>query len=131
VYAYRDVDVEAGLTYTYRLASYLDGREREVHRGSATVPAEALALSQNVPNPFNPTTTIRFTLPERAGVTLQVYDVSGALVRQLAEGEYGAGPHEVQWNGRDRGGNAVGSGVYFYRLITGNRTLTRKMVLLK
>jgi M6 family metalloprotease-like protein len=131
VYRYRDTAVEPGTTYDYLLASYLGGEERELHQGSATVPAQALALSQNVPNPFNPTTTIRFTLPERAAVLLSVYDVSGALVRELANGEYGAGPHDVEWNGRDDRGNAVGSGVYFYRLITDKRTLTRKMTLLK
>ena len=86
VYTYRDTAVEPGGSYEYRLVSLLDDRERELHRGSASVPRGVLSLEQNVPNPFNPTTSIRFTLPERAELSLQVYDITGALVRELASG---------------------------------------------
>jgi M6 family metalloprotease-like protein len=131
IYTYRDSDVEPGTTYHYLLTSFLAGEEHELHRGSAMVPAGELRLAQNVPNPFNPTTSIRFYLPQRSRVALQVYDITGALVRELASGAYDAGPHDIQWDGRDGSGTAVGSGVYFYRLITAGHTLTRKMVLLK
>jgi hypothetical protein len=131
MYAYTDADVEAGGTYYYRLVSYRDGDERELHRASATVPGVSFRLAQNIPNPFNPTTTIAFSLPERSDVVLNIYHVSGALVRTLAEGSFGAGPHDVQWNGRDNSGNPVSSGVYLYRLRAGKQSLTRKMVLLK
>jgi hypothetical protein len=131
VYAYTDTDVEPGRTYHYLLVSYQNGEERELHRASATVPGSQFSLSQNIPNPFNPTTSIAFSLPERGDISLKIYDVSGALVRTLAEGSFDPGPHDVQWNGRDNAGNSVSSGVYLYRLTTGKQSMTRKMVLLK
>jgi len=92
---------------------------------------EGYALYQNVPNPFNPITTIRFDLPRRGHVNLSVYDVKGGLVAVLAERELGAGRIEITWDGKDGGGRAVTSGVYFYRLETGSFVSTRKMVLLR
>jgi C1A family cysteine protease len=83
------------------------------------------------PNPFNPTTTISFTLPSDGPVHLAVYDVRGRLVATLAEGEHEAGEHGLTWHGRDARGIEVGSGVYFLRLEAGGTTATRKMVLVK
>lgn len=91
----------------------------------------ALVLYQNVPNPFNPATTISYTLPEAAFVTLSIYSVVGKLVRTLESENKSPGTHTVVWNGRDRAGTVLSSGVYFYRLQAGDRTLTRKMLLLK
>lgn len=91
----------------------------------------ATVLSQNHPNPFNPSTSIRFELKKDADVTLAVYDASGAFVTTLARGQYTRGAHDVNWNGTDAKGTRVGSGVYFYRLEAAGTTLTRKMVLLK
>ena len=90
-----------------------------------------LTLQQNYPNPFNPTTTIAFSLPEKTRVTLAVYDVNGRLVTTLVEAELDAGFKEYRWDGKDSRMRPVGSGVYFCRLDTGNRTLVEKMVLLK
>lgn len=92
---------------------------------------QGLVLAQNFPNPFNPTTTISFSLDVAADVELAVYDVRGGFVRTLAQGRRDAGPHEIQWDGRDANGNSVATGVYLYRLTTPSTTLTRKMVLLK
>ena len=89
------------------------------------------ALGQNRPNPFNPETTIRYTLAERANVQLTVYDVAGRKVRTLVDESRAAGPHEAFWDGRSDNGQSVATGVYFYRLVTGNFSQTRKMVLLK
>ncbi len=89
------------------------------------------ALEQNSPNPFNPNTTIRFTLPERSTVDLTIYDVGGRRVVTLVRQTKTAGRHSVDWNGRDNRGDEVSSGVYFYRLSAGSKTQTRKMVLLK
>lgn len=131
-YTYVDGDVEPGRTYYYRLESRLaDGDVRELHRGSATIPARELTMSQNYPNPFNPSTSISFYLPERSKLSLDVFDVSGRLVRRIASGVFSAGPHQVSWNGTDSGGNTVGSGVYVYRLTSGKRTISKKMILLK
>ncbi len=83
-------------------------------------------LSQNFPNPFNPNTTITFTLPQSCQVTLKVYSVTGAEVATLIEGDFPAGMHSADWNA---GENATG--VYFYKLQTSGFTETRKMLLLR
>jgi endonuclease I len=93
-------------------------------------PGVAFRLHQNVPNPFRPTTTIRFDLPARAAVTLRIYDVAGRLVRSLVVGSpMDAGRHEAVWNGRSESGRAVGAGLYFCRLEAGSLSQTRRMVL--
>jgi len=88
-------------------------------------------LGPNYPNPFNPRTRIDFLLPEPAQVELYVYDLLGRRVTSLLEGQCPAGLHSVEWDGTDRYGRRVASGVYFYRLSTPGVTETRKMVLLK
>jgi hypothetical protein len=91
----------------------------------------ALTLSQNTPNPFNPTTTIEYMLPEAGPVELAVYDARGRRVATLVSGTQPLGLNHAAWNGRDAAGVEVSSGVYFYRLRANGRTLTRKMVLVK
>jgi hypothetical protein len=88
-------------------------------------------LAQNVPNPFNPVTSIRFTLASSEHVTLAIYDAAGAHVRTLVDGNRPAGEQSVEWDGRDGRGHAMSSGVYFYRLTTAGKTESRKMTLLK
>ena len=94
-------------------------------------PVPIMQLLQNHPNPFNPSTSIRFELKQNANVTLSVYDAAGAFVSTIAAGPFARGPHDVIWNGTNSQGARVGSGVYFYRLQSSGKTLTRKMVLLK
>ncbi len=89
------------------------------------------ALEQNFPNPFNPTTHIAFTLPQRANLTLTIYNVLGQEIRELAQGEFPAGKHQVLWDGANNNGASVASGIYFYRLKTDAFAETRKMTLLK
>jgi hypothetical protein len=129
-----DTTVEEGTTYVYRL----EGETGLVHEtGSVYVPVRSASLGQNYPNPFNPSTTIEYRLPEagpgggKTRVSLVVYDVRGARVRVLVGGEQGAGKHVVEWDGRNDAGEAVGSGVYFYRMTTAGYSDVRKMVLLK
>ncbi len=89
-------------------------------------------LEQNFPNPFNPTTTIRFKLPIRDRVSLRIYDMLGREVRTLVDHqEYPAGPSQVVWDGKANGGQPVSSGTYFYSLIYGNFKKTMKMSLVK
>jgi hypothetical protein len=83
------------------------------------------ALMQNFPNPFNPTTTIRYDLPRATKVSLKVYDVLGREILSLVQGDWEAGYHQVQWNAN------VASGIYFYRLQTEEFVETKKMILLK
>ncbi len=94
-------------------------------------PAAVTRLAQNVPNPFNPSTTIRFSLATRGAARVAVFDANGSLVRTLLDETRAAGDNEVHWDGRDARGKAVASGVYFYRLTTGSVVESKKMVLLK
>jgi hypothetical protein len=88
-------------------------------------------LQQNHPNPFNPSTTITYTLNERATTAVVIYDAAGSLVVRLDAGEHDAGTRSVNWNGRDASGRPMASGVYFYRLEGVAGLAARKMVLLK
>ncbi|UCF06854.1 MAG: PQQ-binding-like beta-propeller repeat protein [bacterium] len=92
---------------------------------------KAFALHQNVPNPFNPTTTIRFDLPHSVHVKLCIYNVKGELIASLVNQHMTEGHKKVSWSAKDNRGLAVTSGIYFYRLVAGDFVQTRKMVLLK
>ncbi|MCF7792649.1 MAG: C10 family peptidase [Candidatus Cloacimonetes bacterium] len=89
-------------------------------------------LGNNYPNPFNPTTTINYSLAEDSFVELEIYNVKGQLVKTLVANEQTAGQHSVEWNGKDNLEKDVSSGIYFYKMRAGGRyTSTRKMILLK
>jgi len=90
-----------------------------------------VTLLGNHPNPFNPSTSIRFSLPTQQNVDLRVYSARGRLVRSLLHGVQPAGLHHAAWGGRDDRGQSVASGVYFYRLETDEGNFTGKMVLTK
>jgi hypothetical protein len=100
--------------------------------GIAPLPAAwRLSLAQNVPNPFSPLTRIAYTLPCETRATLEVYDISGRLVRRLVDRELPPGEHAAEWDGRTADGQETASGIYFYRLWADDREITRKMVLLR
>ena len=86
-------------------------------------------LDQNFPNPFNPTTAIRYQLAEMADVQLTVYNMLGQQVQVLVQHAQPAGVHLVEWDGRNASGQLAGSGIYFYRLIAGDQRAVRKMTL--
>ncbi|MGA9116389.1 MAG: CapA family protein [Bacteroidota bacterium] len=88
-------------------------------------------LEQNYPNPFNPATTLRYAMPHAGHIRLGVYDITGRLVRTLADGWREAGYHDAVWDGRLPGGAPAGSGVYFCRLETPGASMVRKMILLR
>ncbi|MFC1547061.1 T9SS type A sorting domain-containing protein [Candidatus Neomarinimicrobiota bacterium] len=88
-------------------------------------------LEQNFPNPFNPVTTLRYSLPEAAQVQLIVYDLLGREIMRLVDQQQRAGAWQVTWNGRDGLGQLVSAGIYLYRMTAGDFVQTRKMVLLK
>jgi hypothetical protein len=103
-----------------------------VNDGDPTGKPGVAYLQQNFPNPFNPTTTIRYAAPAAGGhVELTVFDAGGRLVRTLVSGHQTNGEKTVVWDGRNDTGAPVASGVYFYRLAVGEVHLTRKLVLLK
>lgn len=91
----------------------------------------AYGLLQNMPNPFNPRTTIRFALPQDEAVKLAVYGLDGRLVRTLLDEVRPAGMHAAVWDGRDDGGRTVATGLYLYRLQAGEYRQVRKMTLMK
>jgi formylglycine-generating enzyme required for sulfatase activity len=91
---------------------------------------KSFSLEQNYPNPFNPSTIIPFTLQSAGRVNLTIYSVLGQKVITLIDGYSPAGRHSIPWNGMDNRGGSAGSGVYFCRLVAGNRTETIKMLLL-
>ena len=130
--SYFDGKVAPGTTYRYELVVRArSGDEFRSPIATATTPDLAASLGQNHPNPFNPATTIEYSIAERSPVVIGIYDATGALVTRLNEGTRNAGTYRVQWNGSDASGKAVGSGVYFYRFEGSRNTASRKMVLLK
>ncbi|UCF06029.1 MAG: T9SS type A sorting domain-containing protein [bacterium] len=94
-------------------------------------PRLPLTLYQNYPNPFNPVTTLSYHLPEAGRVVLEIFDVSGRRLIGLVDKDQEPGHYEVTWDGRDAGGVQVSSGVYFYRLRAGVKTISRKMAVLR
>ncbi len=131
-FTFNDESFNPGETYSYRVdVADEDGRRILFETESITTPAVSVRLYQNHPNPFNPQTTIRFSIAEPAHVSLSIYDSAGRLVRVLVDEERKAKVYNELWDGRDRNGNAVTSGVYFYQLRSGSFTGTKKMILLR
>jgi len=136
-YAFTDVRLTNGVTYWYKLQDVAFDGTRTMHgpisvTPQADVAAEAhvlpteFGLSQNVPNPFNPTTTIAYDLPEGSDVTLILSTITGQKVAVLVDTHQGAGHHTVLFDG-----SGLANGVYLYRLEAGGFVETRRMVLLK
>ena len=96
----------------------------------AVVPVK-YALHQNYPNPFNPTTTINYDLPENAHVEIVIYNMLGQNIRTLVNDDKPFGYHSVVWDGMTDSGESVSSGLYIYRIISGDFQKVKKMVLLK
>lgn len=128
---YLDRDVQPGEEYFYRIGAVDRDGEFFSRTASVQIPLGEMALYQNVPNPFNPSTTISFYLPEPTRVVLTIYDVLGGHVRTLLDEDKSFGLHEVVWDARDSRGDGVSTGVYFYRLQTGGKVLTKKLTVLK
>jgi hypothetical protein len=105
--------------------------EGEDWNDSAVSGTKALALLGNYPDPFNPSTTIRYVLPENVSVTLRVYNMLGQIVRTLVDGEQVAGEYSILWDGRNEAGSTVSSGVYLTRLTAGDVVLTERMLFTK
>ncbi|MDD2228989.1 MAG: T9SS type A sorting domain-containing protein [Candidatus Cloacimonetes bacterium] len=105
-----------------------------VDTGSAIDDEELPALvleANNYPNPFNPETTISFSLPTSGLTSLKIYNLKGQLVRNLANREMATGTQRVVWNGMDDNNKPVSSGLYFYQVNNGGKSITRKMLLSK
>ena len=135
-YRYDDYDVLPGHSYWYWIAVVDETGHVARHLGPATGsllgPASVVAFEQNFPNPFNPHTTLRFTLVAETRVELSIYSAQGRLLRGLASGSWPAGGHEVSWDGRDDAGRDLASGLYFARLLReGEAPQIRKLTLIR
>ena len=102
----------------------------EVFVRQAVLP-QFYTLGQNFPNPFNPATTIQYSLPEAGPVSLKVYDMAGQVVRHLVDQPQVAGSYQVVWDGLDASGAPTANGVYIYELKAGEYRALRKMLLIK
>jgi hypothetical protein len=135
---YVDQNVPTG-NYTYYLTAMYGTHESvpsnevevEVVDAGNILPANGTTLNGNVPNPFNPTTTISFSLETAGYVNIDIYNVKGEKVRTLVDENLEATSHSVVWDGKDDLGRTTSSGVYFYKMKTGSFTSTKKMVLMK
>ena len=92
---------------------------------------KTFTLLQNFPNPFNPSTTITFTIPEPGNVEVRIFNITGQLVKTLESTFRTSGTHVLVWDGRNDGGQAVASGAYLYQVDFDNSMLTQKMLLVK
>ncbi len=101
-----------------------------VDDGDANLPA-GFSLAQNMPNPFNPSTAINYTITQKAHVRLDIYNMLGRRVRTLVDEAQSAGTHSVEFDGRSDSGNMLASGIYLYRLNAGDQNAVKKMILLK
>lgn len=128
---YRDTQVKPAADYCYQIGAVDADGEYLSPPVRVSIPPGQTTLYQNYPNPFNPVTTISFYLPAPERVVLTIYNARGERVRKLFDGFQDFGRVELPWNGRNDAGDAVGSGVYFYRLRAGKTVLTRKLTLLK
>lgn len=113
------------------LAAVEPEKEDNSQLGVAVEQPVGFRLSGNYPNPFNPSTTIAFTLPSAGSARLSVYSLSGQKIRELASGEMTAGSHSVVWDGRDARGAQVSSGVYIVSLKHGSFTASKKITLVR
>ena len=141
---YTDDTVASETTYNYRIqAIYTEATGPTALSDEATVttppPTSAVddallhktALIGNYPNPFNPETTISFSIAVSGSTSLKIFDIKGQHVKTIVDENLPSGSHKVVWNGTDVNENHVSSGIYFYRLQTQNSSQTQKMVLMK
>jgi peptidase C25-like protein/flagellar hook capping protein FlgD len=107
-----------------QIVNYTDSENDEI------IPVTT-SLAQNHPNPFNPETTISFSLSENEPVTLEIFNIRGQKIKTLVDENYEAGNYDISWQGTDDSSNPVSSGIYFYRLKTDRFTDIKKMILMK
>lgn len=138
-------DLTDGQQYFWRVRSKTEAGDYSLYSRQATftVNSSVTALeevselptefdvSQNYPNPFNPSTTIKFSLPAAEKVSVKVFDLLGREIITLLNGQLEAGNHSVDWNGENQYGTTCSTGIYFYRVKSGNDVVTKKMILMK
>ncbi len=138
---YLDAVVTTGTTYYYRIGAIDKAGNAGPYSNEFSLKVTSVeqlsgmpttfAMDQNYPNPFNPSTQIKFALPSQSYVSLNIYNVSGELVRTLVNNDMSAGFYSVTWNGMNDHGQTVSTGVYLFRVQTGTFVSTKKMLLVK
>ncbi len=131
-FSFIDREVDPGASYRYRVAVIVGDEPTTLFEtGEIAVPTPRFALLGNHPNPFNPSTTIRYSISAECRVTLAVHDVSGKRVRSLFSGVRAPGTHAAEWDGADASGRPAASGVYYCVLAAGKFSRARVMILLR
>jgi len=128
---FEDETAFPGKSYYYKIGVLDGSTEKFSEELKVVLPPKPLTLYQNYPNPFNPSTRIAFFLPEAGIVRLNIYDTSGRVVKRLVNETRDAGRYVVEWDGRNEAGRKVNSGIYFYRLDTGKKSITKKLVMIR
>jgi len=127
-----DKDCREGLLYQYRVyLAHEEGLRTLFTTKEIMVEALRLDLGQNYPNPFNPSTTIYFSISEKSHVTLDIFDVSGRKITRLVDSCPEPGLYKRKWTGCNDKGYMVTSGIYFYKLRSGKKSIIKKMILLR
>ncbi len=129
VESYLDPKTNRVIAYVDRFGTY--GLLRSPDVITPTYGAGDFTVLQNIPNPFAGSTVIAFEVPGAGQIHADVISIDGRLVRSLFDGYVVPGRHRIEWNGRDMGGRRVASGVYFYRVGYGSKTITKKMIHLR
>ena len=124
-------DGRSGLYQVYLSKATLDTQTVNIGYANSGILPDSISLYSAYPNPFNPTTTLRYDLPEDAQVNITIYDMMGRQVSTLVSSQQSAGYKSVQWNANNSAGQPVSAGVYLYQIRAGEFVQTRKMVLLK
>ncbi len=137
---YIDKDLEPENEYEYYITALFEDQESDPSNSVKIILVSVsdyqnrplvTSLEANYPNPFNPETTIRFTLGESEVASLDVFNIRGNRIRTLINDELPGGHHQIIWDGKDNNGSYVGSGVYLYRLSTDSFEETKKMIMMK
>jgi len=137
--SYTDTTMPAGTNTYYATAVYgayeSEATEDFVHivtsNDDPSAPSNLTRLNGNWPNPFNPSTSISYSLKEAGFTSVDIFNAKGQKVRTLVNETKAAGDHSIVWNGKDDSGRALGSGIYFFRLRSGSYSGSRKMLMLK
>ena len=127
----RCVSNDAFVFYVDDFSVHSDGGYIITANEDPSIPALVTELKGNYPNPFNPRTTISYSVKDATPVTIGIYNVKGQLVKTLVNEDKAAGNHSITWDGIDDNNQPVSSGVYFYKMLAGKYSSTRKMILMK
>ena len=138
----RIYDVSEGIEYSTTLTATMGGSYGDMMTvidgltfggdlSNDSLTPSGFNLSQNYPNPFNPQTMIQFSVPNLTDVSINIYNLNGKLIDVATQGIYSQGTHSVVWSGMNLNNEAVSSGVYLYKLITPNETITKQLTLIR